>query len=255
MGVTSYSGPIYVGGIEVIDENGQVVADIKDTLAQGSIYIGNASNVTSELAVGGANKFLIGNGTTLVSAALSGEVTNVAGAVTINSDAITTVKILDANVTAGKLAATLDLSAKTVTLPATSVANSMMAVPKVEIYQETFAYSDMTDNLDATGQFDLSYSIPAGSVILAAPVTAITGFTGDTSATFTIGDGSTVDRYNTGTPSCFTTAAAGVSVGAVSGDPWHTAAATPRVTVTGNADFTSISAGQMTVTLFVARPV
>jgi microcystin-dependent protein len=39
--------------------------------------------------------------------------------ITLSNDEVTTAKILDANVTAAKLAATLDLSSKTVTLPAT----------------------------------------------------------------------------------------------------------------------------------------
>ena len=57
---------------------------------------------------------------------------NAVTAVKIASDAVTTAKILDANVTAAKLAATLDLSAKTVTLPAVNNPFSQQVLYVVE---------------------------------------------------------------------------------------------------------------------------
>ena len=57
---------------------------------------------------------------------------NAVTAVKIASDAVTTAKILDANVTAAKLAATLDLSAKTVTLPPTNNPFSQQVLHVVE---------------------------------------------------------------------------------------------------------------------------
>jgi hypothetical protein len=48
--------------------------------------------------------------------------------VVVANDEITTAKILDANVTAAKLAATLDLSSKTVTLPDDSVTNAKLSL-------------------------------------------------------------------------------------------------------------------------------
>jgi len=233
------SNPDGSGRTQVITQAGVVKGDIKDSLAEGSIYVGDNTGITSEFAAEGANKFLIGNGTTLVSAVLSGEVTNVAGAVTINADAITTVKILDDNVTTAKIADS-------------AVTPDKQSFPKYNIYQETLPVASFTDNLNTTGQIDLSTTIPAGSIMLYAIVNNIVGFAGDTTATFTIGDGSTVDRYNTGTPNCFATAADGVDVGAVSGTAWHTADATPRVTVTGASDFGLIVTegnGTMDVTL------
>lgn len=117
-------------------------------------------------------------------------------------------------------------------------------------YQETVAYDDFTDGGSTAGTYDLGITIPAGAVFAQALVTGITGFTGDSSAVLTIGDGSDVDRYNTGTPSVFTTASAGVAMGAPSGTTWHTATVTPRLTVTSGSDFTAVSAGALTVTLF-----
>lgn len=117
-------------------------------------------------------------------------------------------------------------------------------------YQETVTYDQFTDGGGAAGTLALGISIPAGAVFARTLVTGITGFTGDTSAALTVGDGTDVDRYNTGTPSVFTTAAAGADMGAPSGTLFHSTAKTPTLTVTSNADFTSVAAGQMTVTLF-----
>ena len=118
-------------------------------------------------------------------------------------------------------------------------------------YQETITYDQFTDGGGTLGTLALNTTIPAGAVFARCLVTDITGFTGDTSAVITVGDvGGDVDRYNTGTPSVFTTAAAGVDMGAPSGTLWHTAAVVPDVHVTSNADFSSVSAGQLTITLF-----
>ena len=60
---------------------------------------------------------------------------------------------------------------------------------------QTVAYSAFTDGGGASGTFALTEgSIPAGATVLFSAVTAITGFTGDTSAVITIGDGTDADR-------------------------------------------------------------
>ena len=116
---------------------------------------------------------------------------------------------------------------------------------------ETVAFGDFTDNEDATGTYEFTVgTIPAGATFLSAAITAVTGFAGDTSATITIGDGTDVDRYHTGTPSVFATAAAGVAVGAPSGVLYHDAAKTPTLIVTTNTDFSGVSAGSVTVELY-----
>ena len=117
-------------------------------------------------------------------------------------------------------------------------------------YQQTVAFSEFTDGGGAAGTFNLSAVVPAGAVFLRSIIDQITGFTGDTSAVITIGDGTDVDRYNTGTPSVFTTAAEGVDAGAPSGTLWHTAAKTVVLTVTSAADFTAVAAGSVRITLF-----
>lgn len=130
-----------------------------------------------------------------------------------------------------------------------SITNSKLLVPKVVTYQETISFDDFTDGGSTAGTLELSTTIPAGAVFMQALIDDVTGFTGDTSAVMTIGDGSDVDRYNTGTPNVFATATA-ISAGAPSGTAFHSAAATPTITVTSNADFTSVSAGAATITLF-----
>lgn len=125
----------------------------------------------------------------------------------------------------------------------------------IRTYKQTVTRAEFTDGGATSGTFVLSATIPAGAIMLKSAVTAITGFTGDTSATLQIGDGSTAARYSTGTPSVFTTAAQGVDMGAVSGTAWHTAAVTTvTLTVTTAADFTSCTAGQLDVTLFYYVP-
>ncbi len=118
-------------------------------------------------------------------------------------------------------------------------------------YQETITRSQFTDGGSTAGTKVLGVTIPAGATFLRTLITGVTGFAGDTSAVVTVGDGSDVDRYNTGTPSVFATAAAGADAGAPSGTLFHSAdVASPTVTVTSAADFTNVTTGSMVVTLF-----
>lgn len=128
--------------------------------------------------------------------------------------------------------------------------NTSGAKQRLVSYSETVAFDDFTDGGSTAGTYDLGVSIPAGAVFARSLVTAVTGFIGDTSAVLVIGDGTDVDRYNTGTPSVFTTASAGIDAGAPSGTLFHSTAKTPKLTVTSGSDFTAVSAGQLTVTLF-----
>lgn len=116
--------------------------------------------------------------------------------------------------------------------------------------------AQLTDGGGASGTKTLSSSIPKGAVVVQSFLTDITGFAGDTSAVVTIGDGSDVDRYNTGTPNVFATAT-DISAGVPSGTAFHAAAVAPVVTVTSATDITSVisnGAGQMTVTILYYVP-
>ena len=91
---------------EVIAQDGTIKGDIKEALAQGSIYIGNSSGITSELSVKGDTKILVGNGTTATSVALTGDITMTnAGVTSIGAKKVTTAKINDAAVTSTQLGA------------------------------------------------------------------------------------------------------------------------------------------------------
>lgn len=118
------------------------------------------------------------------------------------------------------------------------------------VLEETFAYDDFTDGGGAVGTVQFQGSLPKGAVVLGSKAIVGAGFAGDTSAAMTVGDGSDVDRYNTGTPSVFATAADGVQTGVPSGDKLLTAENRPTVTVTTNADFTSVTAGSVTVAIY-----
>ena len=117
-------------------------------------------------------------------------------------------------------------------------------------YQQSVAYSEFVDGAGTSGSLALSCTIPAGAVFVQSLITDIIGFTGDTSATIQIGDtGGDVDRYTTGTPSVFTTAAAGVDLGVPSGTKWHTAAVVPDVLITSGSDWGLVTAGSAVITL------
>jgi hypothetical protein len=158
----------------------------------------------------------------------------------------------------GAIFATLDVSGSTVTLPTASIINAKVAAPKLGIQQQTVGVAAFTDGGATSGTLVTGITIPAGAVYLYSLITGITGFAGDTTATIKIGDGSTADRYNTGTPSVFSTAAQGVAAGVVSGTAWHTAAATITITITSSTDFTLVktnAAGALTLTSYYYQAI
>lgn len=141
---------------------------------------------------------------------------------------------------------TLDEGVLTVT-----AASGVTTVGPIVKLNETVAYSDFTDGGSTAGTYTLTAgAIPVGATFLACHIIALVGFTGDTSAVITVGDGSDADRYNTGTPSVFTTAANGIALGSPSGVLYHDAAKSVVLTVTSNSDFTSVSAGSLNIELF-----
>ena len=130
-----------------------------------------------------------------------------------------------------------------------SVTNAKLALPNIKMITQTVAYDEFTDGGAAVGTLDLTSTIPLGAVVMQTLIDDVTGFAGDTSAVITIGDGTDVDRYNTGTPDIFSDADA-ISAGVVSGTAFHDAEETVTLTVTTAADFSSVSAGELTVTIF-----
>ncbi len=126
---------------EVIAQDGTIKGDIKEALAQGSIYIGNSSGITSELSVKTDGGILIGNGTTAAVKTLSGDVTLTKDGVTsIGAKKVVTAKIDDGAVT------TTQLGTAAVTAPKLSY----------EVVEVTVA----TNQTTGTG------TVTAGSIIL-----------------------------------------------------------------------------------------
>lgn len=115
--------------------------------------------------------------------------------------------------------------------------------------QKRITRAIMTDGGSTAGTYTLTETIPAGAFVTQTLLSDVTGFTGDTSATITVGDGTDVDRYNTGTPDMFTTAVM-IAAGVPSGAKEHIAAKAPVVTITSAADFTNVAAGAFTLKIF-----
>jgi hypothetical protein len=108
--------------------------------------------------------------------------------------------------------------------------------------EEFITRSQFTDGGSTSGTYQMKTAIPLHAYVVNSVLTKLTGFIGDTSATIIIGDGSDTDRYNTGTPSVFTTAEA-LALGVPSGTKEHIAAIFPTITVTSGSDFTAVTAG------------
>lgn len=125
---------------------------------------------------------------------------------------------------------------------------SLVAMNKITA---TVGYADFTDGEGAAGTYTLTETIPQGAVVYAAVLEpALTGFAGDTSATIQVGDGTDVDRYSTGTPDVFSDVAGGMALGAVSGTAYHAAAKAPVITITVDSDWTSVTAGELTLAIY-----
>lgn len=121
--------------------------------------------------------------------------------------------------------------------------------PGVQVASKSFVVGDMTNNAGtATGYIDMD-PLPANALILGWKQVTTVGFTGDTTAVTMLGISGDTDAFSSVTTgSCL---AAG-TVGSQSKDgvsSFRTAATTPRITITGGADFTNITAG--TATMYV----
>lgn len=120
----------------------------------------------------------------------------------------------------------------------------------LEYYEETgILFSQFTDGGSTAGTYQVQFELPVGFFVERTQVYDVTGFTGDTSAVITVGDGSDVDRYNTGTPSVFTTISR-LDLGVASGTRFIATANRPTITVTSGADFTSVAAGALSIRVY-----
>lgn len=253
---TNSSLVMAIGGtvVDVITASGST-ADLEvASEARGDILRRGASAWERHSAKA-SGKILVGDGTDVASVAVSGDATLAAdGAltvadVTVGSDAAgdlhykssATVTARLAKGTAGQA---LMMNAGATAPQWTEIGGSVQAKPRLRCITETLTAASLTDGGAAVGTKNLTAAIPAGARFLYTTIDTIVAFAGDVSATITLGDGSDVDRYNTGTPSVFTTAAAGVDMGVPSGTAFHaTAIANIVATVTSAADITPVLAG------------
>jgi hypothetical protein len=243
----------------VVDLSDEVLQAADIALIEGSVLVGDAAGAAVALAAETDAQILVGDGTTLASVAVSGDVTiDNAGAVAIGATKVTLA--MHANQADGTILVGNASNRPVAVTPSgdATMDNAgafTLAVPKVSVLTETHAFGAFTDNLDATGQVDFAGTVPAGAVLLGSKVIVGAGFAGDVSAALTIGDGSDVDRYNTGTIDVFSTDATGVESGVPSGDKLIQVANSPTLTITTNADFTSVSAGSVTVSIYYLETV
>lgn len=124
------------------------------------------------------------------------------------------------------------------------------AVGGIHVLQQTCTLADFTDAEDATGTLVLDEGIPAGAFALQTVLLNVADWDPTTTLTITVGDGSDVDRYNTGTPSIATDAVM-IDMGAISGTEIHTTAvSTVTITLTEDDDFTDLTDGSFTIRIY-----
>lgn len=129
-----------------------------------------------------------------------------------------------------------------------------MALGGVNVIQEYVQFSDFTDGTGTDGTYTLvNGTLPIGAIVLGIAIIGVTAFSGDTTCTLTVGDGTDVDRYHTGTPSIFATAAA-VDFGVPSGTTSHSAAKSIVLTATAGSDWGAVaSTGALTIRVFYLK--
>ena len=124
-----------------------------------------------------------------------------------------------------------------------------LAVPKYGVITQSVAFGEFTD-VDTKGHIDLTTPMPKGAIPLGCKFVVTTGFTGDTTAIVQAGVSGDTDRFTLNVDQSVLAVATVGSLPATDGADGMAAAQTIRVTVTGGADFSSISAGVMVVSVF-----
>ena len=119
------------------------------------------------------------------------------------------------------------------------------------------SYSDFTYGGSTAGTLALTPTIPAGSFVIGSKVRVTTGFTGDTSCTLDIGDGSDADLFSYTTHNIYT-AADNLMEGCDSAAAGNTGTGivpiltetTVTITATSGSDWGAVTAGEMLVEVF-----
>jgi hypothetical protein len=119
----------------------------------------------------------------------------------------------------------------------------------LDYIEERVTRAQFTDGGAAVGTYTMKHAIPVGATVLRTSVTGVSAFPGDTSAVLVVGDGTDVDRLNTGTPSVFTTATI-IDLGLPSGVLPVITSYQPVLTVTSDSDFGAVDAGELTLKIY-----
>lgn len=128
--------------------------------------------------------------------------------------------------------------------------------PYEYVLSETILYSAMTDDGGTSGRKDFAATLPAGGQVLGWEADVKTGFIGDTTAVIDVGVSGNVNRFSAlSTVSVLDAARVGSQGPGATDNTYLTAATTVRVTITGGADFTSVSAGELDLKIRYLPPL
>ena len=110
----------------------------------------------------------------------------------------------------------------------------------------------MTDGTSTSGYIDIATQIPAGSIVLGWKAVAASGFTGNGAASIQVGTPAGTGAFSTTTTGVVATATT-VGSASVLATSFTGTDTTARITITGTSDFTLITTGTATVTIFYAH--
>jgi len=114
-------------------------------------------------------------------------------------------------------------------------------------------FADFTDGGAAIGTLTLDGVIPEGALVHRVVLQEVTGFTGDTSASLMVGDGTDDDRYNAAADIDVFTTVTALDGGAPQGTAIHITEAQPVLTITSAGNFTAVAAGAFVIKIFYLK--
>jgi hypothetical protein len=125
-----------------------------------------------------------------------------------------------------------------------------MEAPIKKLVSQSLDHASFTDGTSTSGYIDFTTGqIPANSLVLGWKAVISEAFAGDTTGVITVGVSGGTGNYTGDTDlSGYTAATVGSAVAEATG--YQVEAATPRVTVTGTADWGNVTAGTMVVTIY-----
>ncbi|HUT11599.1 MAG TPA: hypothetical protein VMY42_13955 [Thermoguttaceae bacterium] len=131
----------------------------------------------------------------------------------------------------------------------TTPTGTLPNVPVAKLVSQLLDHAAFTDNTGtATGYIDFDTVLPAGALVLGWQAVVSEAFAGDTTAVIQVGKSGTVAAFSADVAqSCFAIATVGSA--SLAASSYVAAAVAPRVTVTGGADWGSITAGKVVVTV------